>query len=137
MDKEADKLSAEAELVQAISDAKAEMDSFEMLRKFRCENTVVDKDGEKTKALEINLDKPGIIGKMMRMGNPVSYQQSGEIEIDDEKVFAYCDWFSNIELTDENLDLIGFQAIQAQEVVKAFFMLRLVLSIELAPEQEK
>lgn len=127
--------SASQELRIFQSEAQKELDEMDMVQKFELTEVLTDKSGEKTKVLEIDLDKKGIIGMILRSGNPVSYDSKGEISISDESLIKYVEFMSNIELTDDNLDLIGWTITKAREAIKGFFMLRLVLSIDVPQEQ--
>ena len=109
-----------------LEEAQAELSSLGTIHKFEIKEAVVDKLGEKTKSFEIDLDKPGIIGKLAIFGDVVSQDGDG-IKEDSEKLFTMLKFISNIELTDENIDIIGYSVLDAREIAKGFFTLKLVI----------
>lgn len=113
-------------VAQMVSDASAELAEMESQEHvFAMLSECKDKDGNETKVLKIDLDKDGFLGMYRRLRQPVTLGGEGMI-VNDEKVDAYLQFMSNIDLTDkDNLKAVGMSALgKASDTVAAFFTLR-------------
>lgn len=119
--------------------AEKDMKSFEPVQSFEIPTECEDKEGESTRVLIIDTDKEGILGLFMEHGQPFSFGHDGQIKEDNKKLSLYFNFMSNIDLTNsDNLKAIGWNTLpKAREVVRNFFMLRLVLDLNVVQETGK
>lgn len=112
-------------------EAQKELDALDTVKEFATVEEVVDKDGTPTRVLEIDLDRVGVLGLFMDVGQPFSVQGNGDLQENPKKISQYMDFMANIDLSDDdNLKKIGWSAMsKARGMVRDFFILRLASDI--------
>ncbi len=110
---------------------------FEGQQKFPMDSECLDKQGNSTKVLTVDVDREGIFGLYVDLGNPYTITKEGTIEEDKKILSAYLNFMSDIDLSkEENLKAIGWNIEKARELVQSFFMLRLASNLSGTGEQE-
>lgn len=125
-----DKIEVKASVAKFKKEADDMLDSMGTVHKFEMNGVCSDKQETDTQVLIIDTDRKGVLGMYMRQGQPVTLGASGEMTLNEDKLFHYLNFMSNVDLENEdNHEAIGWAAIsKAREVVRAFFTLRLASS---------
>lgn len=123
---------AKAELAEFRNEAQKQLDDMPSVHRFAMASECLDKHGEMTRVLEIDLDSEGLLGLFMEVGQPYEFvfdkDADERVKKNHAKFKRFFAAMSNVDFDDPaNLKAIGRSALsKARAVADGFFQLTLV-----------